>query len=314
MGVLLAQAGAEITVIAHGETLTAIKKDGLQLTKGGRTHQVQVPVTDDPSQLGPQDYVIISVKAPALEDVASHIAPLIGRRTTVITAMNGVPWWFFVGTKRAFGNTRLTAIDPHGVIERAIPLAQTVGCVIYMACSLDGPGKVRHNGGNQLIMGYADDKSIDGLSDINDLFKDAGFSTQLTTSIRNDIWYKLWGNLSINPISMLTGQTIDIIINDPLVCELCAHMMEEAAAIGEAVDIPMIVSAADMIGRAKEFGAFKTSMLQDTEAGKPVELDALLTVAHDIGKIVNVQTPFIDSVLGMARLRARKLGLWDRAA
>jgi 2-dehydropantoate 2-reductase len=314
MGVLLARAGAEISVIARGETLTAIKRDGLQLTKDGKTHQVQVRVTDDPSQLGHQDYVIVSVKAPALENVASHIAPLIGRGTTIITAMNGVPWWFFVGAKGALRNTRLIAIDPHGAIERAIPLPQTVGCVIYMACSLDGPGKVRHNGGNRLIMGYADNNPIDNLSDINDMFNRAGFSSQVTTSIRNAIWYKLWGNLSINPISMLTGETSDNIINDPLVYELCVHMMEEAAAIGKAMDIPMIVSAADMIGRAKALGAFKTSMLQDTEAGKPVELDALLTVAHDIGKIVDVPTPFIDSVLGLARLRARKLGLLERAA
>lgn len=314
MGVMLAQAGAEISVIARGETLTAIKREGLQLNKDGRTHQVQVRVTDDPSQLGQQDYVIISVKAPALEDVASHIAPLTGRGTTVITAMNGVPWWFFMGAKGALGNTRLTAIDPHGAIERAIPLAQTVGCVIYMACSVDGPGKVRHNGGNRLIVGYADNNPIDDLSEIDDMFNRAGFSSQVTTSIRNAIWYKLWGNLSINPISMLTGETSDIIINDPLVYELCVHMMEEAAVIGEAMDIPTIVSAADMIGRAKALGAFKTSMLQDAEAGKPVELDALLTVAHDIGKIVHIATPFIDSVLGLARLRARKLGLLNRAA
>ena len=314
IGVLLALAGADVSVVAHGETLAAIRNDGLQLTKDGKTHLVRVRATDDPSLLGPQDYVIVSVKAPSLEDVASHIAPLLDHGTKVITAMNGVPWWFFVGGSGVLSDTRLAAVDPHGIVENAIPLAQTVGCVVYMACSVDAPGKIRHNSGNRLIIGYADNSPVDGLADIEDMLNSAGFACQVTATIRNDIWFKLWGNLSINPISLLTGETTDVIIDDPLVYELCVHMMQEAAAIGEAVDIPMTVSTTEMIGRAKSLGAFKTSMLQDTEAGKPVELDALLTVAHDIGKIVDVPTPFIDSVLGLARMRARKLGLFDRAA
>ena len=314
IGVLLALAGADVSVVAHGETLAAIRNDGLQLTKDGKTHLVRVRATDDPSLLGPQDYVIVSVKAPSLEDIASHIAPLLDHGTKVITAMNGVPWWFFVGGSGVLSGTRLAAVDPHGIVENAIPLAQTVGCVVYMACSVDAPGKIRHNSGNRLIIGYADNSPVDGLADIEDMLNSAGFACQVTATIRNDIWFKLWGNLSINPISLLTGETTDVIIDDPLVYELCVHMMQEAAAIGEAVDIPMTVSTTEMIGRAKSLGAFKTSMLQDTEAGKPVELDALLTVAHDIGKIVDVPTPFIDSVLGLARLRARKLGLFDRAA
>jgi 2-dehydropantoate 2-reductase len=314
MGVLLALAGAEVSVIAHDATLAAIKNDGLQLTKGGKTHRVHVRVTADPAELEPQDYVIISVKTPSLEDVASHIAPLLSPGTRVITAMNGVPWWFFVGANGVLANARLAAVDPHGIVENAIPLAQTVGCVVYMACSLDAPGKVRHYSGNKLVIGYADNKSVSGLSDINGMFNSAGFSSRVTTSIPNDIWYKLWGNLSINPISLLTGETSDVIINDPLIYELCLRMMSEAEALGAAIGIPMDASTTEVIGRARTLGAFKTSMLQDTEAGKPVELDALLTVAHDIGKIVDVPTPFIDSVLGLARLRARKLGLLDRAA
>ena len=150
MGVLLALAGADVSVIAHDATLAAIKNDGLQLTKDGKTHRVHVQVTDDPSQLGPQDYVIVSVKAPSLEDVALHLAPLLYPDTKVITAMNGVPWWFFVGGNGVLSNTRLAAVDPHGTVEKAIPLAQTVGCVVYMACSVDTPGKVRHNSGNKL--------------------------------------------------------------------------------------------------------------------------------------------------------------------
>ncbi|TXR47094.1 2-dehydropantoate 2-reductase [Phyllobacterium endophyticum] len=314
IGVLLALAGADISVVAHGDTFAAISNDGLQLTKDGKTHRVHVRVTDDPSQLGPQDYVIVSVKTPSLEDVAAHIAPLLNRNTKVITAMNGVPWWFFVGGNWVLSNTRLAAVDPHGIVEKGIPLTQTVGCVVYMACSVDAPGKVRHSSGNKLILGYADNSPVDGLDDVKGMLNSAGFSCHVTPAIRNDIWYKLWGNLSINPISLLTGETSDVIIDDPLVYELCVQMMQEAAAIGEAIGIPMTVSTSEMIGRAKSLGAFKTSMLQDTEAGKPVELDALLTVAHDIGKIVDLPTPFIDSVLGLARLRARKLGLLDRAA
>ncbi|CAN7654981.1 2-dehydropantoate 2-reductase [Phyllobacterium sp. LjRoot231] len=314
IGVLLALAGAEISVVAHGATLTAIKNDGLQLTKDGKTHRVQVRVSDDPAKLGPQDYVIVSVKTTSLEDVASHIAPLLGPDTSVVTAMNGVPWWFFIGTQGVLSDLRLPAVDPRGIVEGAIPLARTVGCVVYMACSVDAPGKIRHNGGNKLIVGYADNRPVDGLSDISDIFNSAGFSCQVTTSIRNAIWQKLWANLSMNPISLLTGETTDVIINDPLVYDLSSHMMEEAAAIGEAIGIPMTQSTAEVIGIAKSVGVFKTSMLQDSEAGRPVELDALLTVTHDIGHLIKVPTPFIDSVLGLSRLRARKLGLLDRAA
>ena len=169
MGVLLALAGAEVSVVAHGATLAAIRNDGLQLTKDGKTHRVRVRVTDDPSQLGPQDYVIVSVKAPSLEDVAAHIAPLLNPRTKVITAMNGVPWWFFAVGNGVLSNTRLAAVDPHGIVENAIHLAQTVGCVVYMACSVDAPGKVRHNSGNKLIIGYADNSPVDGLDDIKDI-------------------------------------------------------------------------------------------------------------------------------------------------
>ena len=310
----LARANATVSVIARGETLAAIQKDGLRLLMNGETLQTTVRASADPAELGPQDYVIIAVKAPSLPEVASRIGPLLGPETAVVTAMNGIPWWFFSNANGILAGKRLTAVDPHGIIARAIPARRAIGCVVYMSCAVEAPGVIRHTAGRRLIVGEPDNRSSLRVARLAKWLRRAGFDCVESTDIRRDIWFKLWGNLSMNPISFLTAATLDRIIADPLAHRLCFRMMEEAGRIGEAIGIPATVSIEEMFDRARALGAVKTSMLQDAEHGKPVEIDALLTVTRDLGRIVGVPTPFIDSVLGLARLKATSLGLLDRAA
>ena len=311
---LLVRAGATVSVVARGETLAALNRDGLRLIIDGETLQAPVQATADPAELGPQDYLVIAVKAPALPAVASRIGPLLGPETAVVPAMNGVPWWFFANAGGALAGQKLTAVDPDGAIGRAIPTARVIGCVVHIACSRDAPGIIRHSGGRRLIVGEPDGGSTPRLARLAHWLRRAGLDCVESPDIRRDIWFKLWANLSINPISMLTAATSDRIIDDPLVHALCVSMMEEAARIGEAIGIAGALPVETMIATARAVGSFKTSMLQDVEHGRPVEIDALLTVTHDIGRMVGVPTPFIDSVLGLARLRAAGLGLLDRAA
>jgi 2-dehydropantoate 2-reductase len=314
IGVLLARAGAEVSVVARGETLAVLEHEGLRLRMDGQMLQAPVHVSADPSELGPQDYVIIAVKAPALPGVASEIAPLLGSKTAVVTAMNGIPWWFFQNAKGRFAGRSLNSIDPDGAIGRSIPAWRAIGCVVHMSCSLEAPGLARHNVGCRLIVGEGSNRITRRISRLAEWLNLAGFQCESGTSIQREIWFKLWGNMTMNPISLLTEATCDRIIDDPLAHDLAKRMMEEAARVGEAIGIRLDHSPEEMISRIRRMGAFKTSMLQDLEHGKPVEIDVLLSATREIGQMAGVPTPFIDSVLGLARLKATGLGLHKQAA
>jgi 2-dehydropantoate 2-reductase len=314
IGTRLALSGAEVGVVARRNTLSALQTNGLCVIMGEQTVTAPVKAVAEPAALGVQDYVIIAVKAPALREIAQRIAPLIGPETTVVTAMNGIPWWFFANDNGPLAGRSLPAVDHDGSIARAIPAAQTLGCVVYMSAQIERPGVIRHNYGNRLLIGENDNRITPRLHHLGGWLRRAGFDAVETTDIRREIWLKLWGNLSTNPISLLTEATLDRIVGDPLVETLVRRMMEEAAAIGEAIGVRPNLSVDEMLAKAHSFGAIKTSMLQDLERGTPVEIDALLTVTRDIGAMVNVPTPFIDSVLGLARLRAAEHGLIDRVA
>ena len=311
---LLARCGATVSVVARGQTLTALKRDGLRLVIDGETLCASVRATSDPSELGIQDYVIIAAKAPALPDIAKRIGPLVGAETAVVTAMNGVPWWFFQRAKGPLAGQQLRSVDPAGTIGRAIPTGRIIGCVVYIAASMDAPGVVRHKSGRQLLIGEPDDQLTPRLQCLSAWLGRAGFDCRESTDIRGDIWLKLLANLSMSPISLLTTVTADRIIDDPLIRRLSISMMEEAARVGAAIGTHVRQSPNAMIERVRTLGAFKMSMLQDVERGKPVEIDALLTVTHDIGRLVGVPIPFIDVILGLARLRAESLGLFNSAA
>ena len=311
---LLARSGATVSVVARGQTLAALNRDGVRFIINGEMLQASIRVSEDPLELGIQDYVIIAVKAPSLPDIARRIGPLLGPETAVVTAMNGVPWWFFLNARGVLAGHQLRAIDPDGAIGQAIATRRVVGCVVHVAASVDEPGVIRHSSGRQLLVGEPDNQLTPRLARLADWLRRAGFDCRESLDIQRDIWFKLWGNLSMNPISLLTAATSDRIIDDPLVRRLCVSTMEEAARIGAAIGIPVSPSVERMIEMIRALGAHKMSMLQDVEHGKPVEIDALLTVTHDIGLLIGVPTPFIDSVLGLARLRANSMGLLDRAA
>lgn len=310
IGVKLSQVGCQISVVARGATLQALQQNGLQLDETGEQHGVAVQASASPAALGVQDLVVIAVKAPALRDVALQIAPLIGPNTVVLTAMNGVPWWFFQGFGQALAGTQLAAIDPTGEIEQAIPAAHVVGCVVHASCSVDAPGVIRHHFGNGLIIGEPSGVPTERVAQLAALLAEAGFKTSVSEQIQKDIWYKLWGNMTVNPISAITGATTDLILRDELVRGFMSRVMLEAKEIGARIGIPIDQQPEDRHAVTLKLGAFKTSMLQDVEAGKTIELDGLVTVVKELGTLTGVDTPFTDALLGLARLHARIRGLY----
>lgn len=310
MGVQLAQAGSELSVLARGPTLQALRERGLTLHSAAGSMTVRVRASADARELGVQDLVVVAVKAPAMAQVAASLAPLLGPSTIVLTAMNGVPWWFFDGFGGRWTGTRLQAVDPGGSIARAIPAASIVGCVVHASCSVDAPGEARHHFGGKLIVGEPSGEKTERVQRLAALLQAAGFETALSEQIQRDIWFKLWGNMTINPVSALTGATSDLILGDDLVRGFVSSVMLEAREIGARIGIPIDHRPEDRHEVTRKLGAFKTSMLQDVEAGKPVELDALVTVVRELGALTGVATPFTDALLGLARLHARVRGLY----
>ncbi|MBX3585233.1 MAG: 2-dehydropantoate 2-reductase [Ramlibacter sp.] len=310
IGVKLGQAGCAVSVVARGQTLAAIQANGLRLQQGDETQAVSVQASANPADLGVQDLVIVAVKAPAMADVAQAIGPLLAPDTMVLTAMNGVPWWFFEGFGGPLAGTRLKAVDPEGAIARAIPGRHIVGCVVHASCSLNGPGFVKHHFGNRLIIGEPSGEKTARVQQLVALLTQAGHETVLSEQIQKDAWYKLWGNMTVNPVSAMTGATTDLILNDDLVRGFISSVMLEAREIGARIGIPIADQPEDRHQMTRKLGAFKTSMLQDVEAGKAVELDALVTVVRELGALTGVPTPFTDALLGLSRLHARVHGLY----
>ena len=310
IGARLAARGCEVGAVARGQTLAALREHGVRVLADTGSSSSRIRAEADPAALGVQDLVVVAVKATGLADVAARIAPLLGSQTVVLTAMNGVPWWFFAGDKVPFSGTRLQALDPDGALPAAIPTAQVIGCVVHLSSSCPEPGVVRPGFGNRLILGEPGGGSSERLQALVGLLHDAGFAAEASDDIRADIWYKLWGNMTINPVSALTGATADRILDDELVRGFCLAAMAEAAQIGERIGCPIRESGADRIEVTRRLGAFKTSMLQDAEAGKALEIDALVTAVQEIGRLAGVPTPNIDSLLGLVRLFGRVHGLY----
>ena len=315
IGAALARAGCDVSTVARGAALQALKAQGLALVHGEQRERFAVRAEQDPAALGVQDLVVISVKAPGMADVAERIAPLIGPQTVVLTAMNGVPWWFLQGGVDACVRGRqLEAVDPGGRIARAIPSGQVLGAVVHASCSIDAPGVVRRHFGNGMILGEplaaeSGQPATPRLQALVELLQRGGIEARASDNIQRDAWYKLWGNMTVNPVSALTGATSDRILGDELVRGLITRVMLEAKEIGARIGLPIDESPEDRHAVTLRLGAFKTSMLQDVEAGKPVELDALVGAVREIGQICGVQTPFTDALLGLARLQARQKGL-----
>jgi 2-dehydropantoate 2-reductase len=310
LGVKLARAGCAVSVVARGATLDSLRHNGLRLQEGSETLRAQVRASASPADLGVQDLVVVAVKAPAMAEVAKSIAPLLGPDTMVLTAMNGVPWWFFHGFGGSYAGTRLKAVDPDGAIAQAVPAQHIVGCVVHASCALKEPGFVQHHFGNKLIIGEPSGAKTQRVQQLAALLEQAGFEAVVSEQIQKDAWYKLWGNMTVNPVSAMTGATTDLILSDDLVRGFISAVMLEAREIGARVGIPIAQQPEDRHQVTRKLGAFKTSMLQDVEAGKAVEIDALVTVVKEMGAMTGVTTPFTDALLGLSRLHARVHGLY----
>jgi 2-dehydropantoate 2-reductase len=310
LGVHLARAGVNLGVLARGDTLKTLQKTGLQLHQDGSLHTAPVRACSDAAALGVQDLVVIALKAPALAAVARQIGPMIGPDTLVLTAMNGVPWWFLQGFGGPVANRTLASVDPGGLIASALPASHIVGCVVHASCSVDAPGVIRHHFGDGLIVGEPSGQATPRVQALHALLRQAGFNATLSPQIQKDIWYKLWGNMTVNPVSALTGATTDRILDDELVRGFISSVMLEAKTIGERIGIPIAQNPDDRHAVTRKLGAFRTSMLQDVQAGKPIELDVMVGAVRELGQMSGVATPFTDTLLGLSRLQGRVLGLY----
>lgn len=312
IGTKLAAAGnARVSAVARGATLDALRTHGWRMKTAQGLVQAPAHATERPADLGPQDLVVIAVKAPALAQAAREIAPLVKPGTIVLPAINGVPWWF-CERLADFSGDPLRSVDPGGAISAAIPFGQVLGCVVHASTSTPEPGVVLHKMGQGLIVGEPCGGRSARVQAVVDLLSHAGFEATHSADVRQDIWYKLWGNMTMNPVSALTGATIDRVLGDPLVRGFCSAAMQEAAAIGERIGCPIDQSAEDRHAVTAQLGAFKTSMLQDAEAGRAIELDAIVTAVWEIGQRLGVATPSIDALLGLTRLFGRTHGLYPQ--
>ena len=304
----LAQAGHAVSVVARGAQLTAIREKGLRVLSGGKELKVKIKADQDPSRLGPQDAAVVAVKAQNLPEVAAAIAPLLGADTSIVTAMNGVPWWFFDRLPFGAGKLRLESLDPGGGLARAMPTERIVGCVIHLAASTPEPGVISHGMGERLILGEPGGKNTARTQAIVDALKSAGFEATASGFIEKDFWVKLIGNVSFNPVAALTLATANRLIADDYVKAYMVAIMRECLAIGRAVGVDADIDPEARMDMARRLGAFKPSTLQDMEAGKSLEIDGLLIGTLEVAQKAGVAAPYTESLLGMIRLRAQSTG------
>ena len=307
---LAASGGASVAALARGATLVALRDHGWRLEEAGVLTSAPVALAcDDPRELGPQDLVIIAVKATALPALAPTLRPLIAAHTLLLPAMNGVPWWFSHGIA-ALGPAPLQSVDPDGIISAALPAAQTLGCVVHASAATRAPGLAVRGMGQRLIVGEPGGGESERVRTLAAVLRQARFEVECSPRIRYDIWYKLWGNMTMNPLSALTAATMDRVLADDLLCAFSAAAMREAALVGDRIGCEVSESPADRHLVTRKLGAFKTSMLQDVESGRPLELDALVGVVREMGQRVGVATPMIDALFGLTRLFGRMRGLY----
>jgi 2-dehydropantoate 2-reductase len=305
----------QLSAIARGKALTALQTQGLTWTDAaGQTHQVPLTASDDPADLGPQDVVIVAVKGPSLADVAPVVQQLLAPHTVVLVAMNGVPWWFFDGLGGACDGLKLPVLDPQEVIAKCIPTSQVLGCVVHFSAQSPSAGVVQNMKGNQLIIGEPAGGVSARAHALADVLNAAGFDVKLSPRIQQDIWFKLWGNMTMNPVSALTGAPCDQILDDDLVRSFCSAVMLEAQAIGMRIGCEIAQVPEDRHALTRKLGSFKTSMLQDVEHVRPIELDTLLGAVRAMGQHLQLPTPSMDALYGLTRLMARTRGLYPKDA
>ncbi len=310
LGVRLSLAGVDVTLIARGPHLAAMQKHGVKLLMGTEEIIAHPRCLEKPQDAGLQDYVIITLKAHSFPGVVDSLQPLLDNNTTVVTGVNGIPWWYFYQLEGPYENHKLESIDPGGRIWDAVGPQRALGCVVYPAAEIVEPGVIRHIEGDRFILGEPDGRQSVRASELCEALKSAGFTSRVRSNIRDDIWVKLWGNLCFNPISALTHATLDKVAGEPGTGGVCRNMMLEARQIGEKLGARFRINVDKRIAGGAAVGAHKTSMLQDLELGRPMEIDALVTVVQELGRMVDVPTPTIDVVLSLIQQRARVAGTY----
>jgi len=310
LGVQLSLSGKDVTLIARGPHLEAMQKNGVRLLIDGEERVANPRCIEDPADAGPQDYIIITLKAHSLPGIAEKIQPLLSAETAVVTGVNGIPWWYFYKLEGPFENHKLDSVDPGGRFWDAVGPQRAIGFVVYPAAEIAEPGVIRHIEGDRFTMGEPDGSSSARTTRLCDALSDAGFKARVRDNIRDDIWVKLWGNLCFNPISALTLATLDKVAGEEGTGNVCRLMMLEAQEIGEKLGARFRVDVERRLAGGAAVGPHKTSMLQDLELGRPMEIDALVTVVQELGRLVDVPTPTIDVVLALIQQRARVAGTY----
>ncbi|MEJ8572010.1 2-dehydropantoate 2-reductase [Microbaculum marinum] len=310
MGAKLSTAGADVGLIARGPHLEAMRSKGLRLIEDGGSETVSVRASEDPSDLGVQDYVIITLKAHSVPAIVDRMQPLLGPQTTVVTAVNGVPWWYFYKLDGDYEDRRLETVDPGNVQWDGIGPERVLGCVVYPAADVPEPGVIHHVEGNRFSLGEPSGEKSQRAEALAKVLSASGLRAPVRPRIRDEIWVKLWGNLSFNPISALTGATLDVLCTDPGTRAVARAMMVEAQQIAETLGVKFPIDVDRRIDGGAAVGAHKTSMLQDLERGRPMEIDALVGAVQEMGGLTDIPTPTIDTVLALIKLRAREAGCY----
>lgn len=310
VGLMLKAGGADVSLIARGAHLEAIRRNGIAVRFKDGEKRADIPATDDPAALGPQDYVIVALKAHQAWESAERILPLLGPETAVVTMQNGIPWWYFHGFSGQYANLQLQSVDPDGRQWRLIGPERAIGATVYPAAEIEEPGVIRHIYGDKFGFGEPDRSQSPRVMRLVEAFEAGGLKARYYPEIRNDIWLKLWGNLCFNPISALTRATLDVVATDPGTRAVARQMMQEAERIGRRIGVHFRVDIERRIDGAASVGAHRTSMLQDLEKGRAIELDALLGVVQEMARIVDVETPAIDTVLALAKQMGRVAGVY----
>ncbi len=311
LGARLATTDADVTLIARGPHLHAIREDGLTIEEqDGSRHSISISATDDPAEAGPQDYVIVTLKAHSVPGAVDAMQPLLGPQTAVVMGVNGIPWWYFYGVEGPWRDRRLESVDPGGRIWDGIGPERAIGCVVYPASDVPEPGVVKHIEGDRFSLGEPSGERTERIDRLSNLMRQAGLKAPIKPRLRDEIWIKLWGNLCFNPISALTHATLDIICTEAATRAVCRGAMLEAQEIGEALGVKFAIDVEKRLDGAAAVGAHRTSMLQDLEKGRPMEIDALVTVVQELGRMVGIATPTIDVLLALVQQRARVAGVY----
>ncbi len=311
VGAELALAGEEVTLVARGAQLEAIQQRGLRLVRDGEERTARPRALEDPAAAGPQDAVILAVKAHALPAVAARIGPLLGPDSAVVTMVNGIPWWYFHRHPEPQRDWLLDTVDPGGRIWRSIGPERAVGCVVYPACDVPEPGLVVHESDDRFTLGEPDGSSSERCRRLSQAMGRARLQAPVRAHIRNEIWIKLWGSATFNPVSVLTGATLDVITGDPGTRAICHDLMVEIQAVAQVLGVRFGIPIERRLAGAAAVGAHRTSMLQDLERGRPLELDAVVGSIQELGRRVGVATPKLDSILALVRQKARVAGLYQ---